>query len=45
MLSKEEHAVLVALAEVMRDAFIKQQLHSARRAEQESGKPLTDPVQ
>jgi hypothetical protein len=45
MISKQEEATLIALAEIMRDIFIQQQRHSAPSADQEPGKPLTDRVQ
>ena len=44
MLSKQEEAILIAIAEIMKDVF-QQQLQSAPRADQEPGKLLTNRVQ
>ncbi len=45
MISKQEEAVLIALAELIKDIFIQQQTHSARPVDQNPARPLTDRVQ
>jgi hypothetical protein len=45
MISKQEEAVLIALAELMKDIFVQRQLQSARRVDQLVDQPLTTKVQ
>ena len=45
MISKQEEATLIALIELLKDVFVEQQLQSARRADQEPARPLTERVQ